>query len=351
MKSRLLRLVGILVMAWVAAVFLLATFESHSADSSIDGFWDAAWYSLVTLTTVGYGDMYPVSTAGRIIGVLLLVGSLGVLGTLVFKVSEHIHQLRERRKMGHTGTNFERHVLIIGWNEFARTITEQLIRANCRVAVVTDRKDDIDLINGQFGKESVFVLFSELRDVGILSKAGIDSASTILPNLPSDTDNLIAILNIKKEYPNKQFIVALDSPDLKSTFQTAGVTYVLSRNEIASKLIASYMFEPDVADYETDLLTSATDAGEYDIQQFRVVERNPYCGRTYGEAFAELKDLHNVILIGISKAEGSGRVLIKLPSDDVAVEAGDYLLMVLGGSSEAAISEMFDVRQGMLDVA
>ena len=111
------------------------------------------------------------------------------------------------------------------------------------------------------------------------------------------------------------------------------------------------MFEPDVADYETDLLTSATDAGEYDIQQFRVTARNPYCGRTYGEAFVELKDSHNVILIGISKAKGSGRVLIKLPSDDVAVEEGDYLLMVLGGSSEAAISEMFHVRQGMLDVA
>lgn len=351
MKSRLLRLVGLLLMAWIVAVFLLAMFESHHADASIDGFWDAAWYSLVTLTTVGYGDMYPVSTAGRIIGVLLLVGSLGVLGTLVFKVSEHIHQLRERRKMGHTGTDFEHHVLIIGWNDFARAITEQLIRANCRVAVVTDRKDDIDLINGQFGRERVFVLFAELRDVGMLSKAGIGAASTVLPNLPSDTDNLIAILNIRKEYPDKQFIVALDSPDLKSTFQTAGVTYVLSRNEIASKLIASYMFEPDVADYETDLLTSATDAGEYDIQQFRVTEQNPYRGRTYGEAFTELKIAHNVVLIGISKAEGSRRALIKLPSDGVVIEAGDYLLMVLGGSSEAGISEIFRVKQGMLDAA
>ncbi|MBN1858149.1 potassium channel protein [Candidatus Bipolaricaulota bacterium] len=350
MKSRLLRLVGLLLVAWVAAVLLLATFESYEAESSIHGFWDAAWYSLVTLTTVGYGDMYPVSTAGRIIGVLLLVGSLGVLGTLVFKVSGHIHQLRERRKMGHTGTDFKHHVMIIGWNEFARTITEQLIRANCKVAVVTDRKDDIDLINGQFAKERVFVLFSELRDVGMLSKAGIDDASTILPNLPTDTDNLIAILNIRKEFPDKQFIVALDSPDLKSTFQTAGVTYVLSRNEIASKLIASYMFEPDVADYETDLLTSATEAGEYDIQQFRVTKDNPFCGKTYGEAFSELKAKHNVVLIGISKLQQSARTLIKLPSDDVAVEAGDYLLMVLGGSSEAGISEMFHVNQGMLEV-
>jgi len=347
-KSRLLRLVILVLCVWAVLVSLLTVFESGQEDSTILSFWSAAWYSLVTLTTVGYGDMYPVTIAGKVIGALFLLGSLGVLGVLVYKVSERISQLRERRKMGYNGTNFKDHVVIIGWDDLAYSVTQELINADQRVAIITDKKDNIDLIREQYSKDDVFVLFADLKNVSLFEKAGVQNAGMVFMNLPTDTDKLIATLNIKKEYPGKRFVVTLDNADLKDSFQTAGVTYVLSKNEIASKLVASYIFEPDVAEYEADLLSSAKESHEYDIQEYRVTEDNPYLNNRYGEAFGDLKAKHNVLLIGIRKASGEDREMIKLPPDDVKIELGDHLIMIVNGVTERVISEMFKTQEGVL---
>ena len=347
MKSRFLRLVILVLCIWAVLVLLLGTFEIGHGDSPIRSFWDAAWYSLVTLTTVGYGDMYPVTIGGKVIGALFLLGSLGVLGGLVYKVSERLSQLRERRKMGYNGTSFENHVVIIGWDDFARSITQQLVDADQKVAIVTDRKDDTDLIRQQYSSDDVFVLFADLKNVSLLEKAGIRKAGILFANLQTDTDKLIAILNIKKEYPDKHFVVTLDDAYLKDTFRTAGVTYVLSKDEIASKLVASYIFEPDVAEYETDLMTSAKESDEYDVQQYRITDDNPFLNKTYGEAFDDLNARHNVLLIGICKASGANREIIKLPPDDMKIELGDYLIMIVNGVTEKIVSEMFKTKEGV----
>jgi voltage-gated potassium channel len=346
--TRLWQVVLPVALIWGILVISLTLAERGHADSPIQSVGDAAWYSLVTLTTVGYGDKYPVSVAGKAVGAVFLLGSLGVLGVLVYKVSEHISEIRERRRMGYNGTRFRKHVLIVGWDDFARSVANQLLNADLRVAVVTDNKDDVDLIYEQFPKDRVHVLFADLKDPLALEKAGIREAGMVFPNLETDTDKLVAILNIKREFPNSQFVVALDNEDLKGTFRAAGVTFVLSRGEIAAKMVASYIFEPDVAEYETDLLSSAKEAAEYDIQQFLVTADNPFIGRTYGEAFLDLKRVHNAVLIGITKEVDEKRELIKLPTDDVPIGAGDYIIMIVNGETERAISSTFGTSEGIL---
>jgi len=346
--AKLWRVILSVILIWGTLVILLAWTERSRPESPIRSVGDAAWYSLVTLTTVGYGDEYPVSVAGKAIGAVFLLGSLGVLGVLVYKVSEHITEIRERRRMGYNGTSFSRHVLILGWDDFARAVAHQLLSADLRIAIVTDVKDDVDLIYEQLPKDRVFVLFADLRDPLVLERAGIREAGMVFPNLKTDTDKLVAILNIKREFPHTQFVVALDNEDLRGTFRTAGVTFVLSRSEIAAKMVASYIFEPDVAEYETDLLASAKERDEYDIQQFLVTSDNPFLGRTYGEAFTELKRMHNIVLIGIAKANNGEHRLIKLPSDDVPIDEGDYILMIVNGETEQAISRMFGAAEGVL---
>jgi voltage-gated potassium channel len=337
-----------LLLAWAILVVLLAAVERGHEDSSIRSIGDAAWYSLVTMTTVGYGDKYPATTAGKVIGMGFLLASLGVLGVLVYRVSTHISEIRERRKMGLNGTRFERHVVILGWDDFARAVTRQLVNADVRVAIVTDKKDDVDWVREQFPKEQVFVLFADLSDISLLEKAGIERAGMVFPNLVSDTDKLIAVLNIRKEYPDAQFVVTLDSADLKDTFRAAGVAFILAQGEIAAKIVASYIFEPDVAEYEVDLMSSATAEAEYDIQQFRVGEGSPFLGREYGFAFSELKSRHNVVLIGLARHKDGERELMKLPDDDVAIERGDHLVVIVSGKTEKVVAELFGTVEGVL---
>lgn len=251
--------------------------------------------------------------------------------------------------MGLDGTTMKDHVVVVGWNDFSRSIIRQLIGAEREVAIITDRRDDVDLIYETFSEKSVFVLFTELNNIPLFTKANIEQSEVVFLNTRDDTDKLIAILNLKKAYKGLRYLVTLDNQDLKETFQSAGVTYVLSKNEIAAKLIASYIFEPDVAAFSSDLMSSTESAGHYDLQQYRVLPANPYAARSYGEAFWDLKKNYGTLLVGLSKPGGESRTLLKLPPDDTMIASGDYLILITDGVGEKNLAKLFGTREGKTD--
>ena len=175
-----------------------------------------------------------------------------------------------------------------------------------------------------------------------------EKANVIFINSGSDSDKLITILNIKKIYTDIEFVVILENSELKDTFVSAGVTYVLSKNEIASKLVASYIFEPAVADFTKDLITSTSNEQEneqeYDIQQYRITNQNPYLGAKYGTLFSELKSKYNIIAIGLNKGRTKG--LLKAPSDDERIEENDDVIVIANGANEKYMRDTFLVCEG-----
>lgn len=335
------------LLAYILLVLSLFLVESGRSGANINSIVDAAWYSIVTLTTVGYGDFYPVTALGKLIGFVLVIGSLGVIGYILGKLTEKFLDMREKNKLGLNGTDFKNHIILIGWDHFAATVTRQLVDSDHQVAIITENKDNVDLIYQEYSKDEVFVLVTDFKNIESFDKVNISTAFRTLVNLGDDTENLILILNIKNKFSDINFIVTLDNTELQETFKSAGVTYVLSRNEISSKLIASYIFEPDVASYTNDLITSAKETDEYDIQQFKVVDGNPYLGKTYGEAFSTLKSKHNVVLIGIAKNDNGNQTLLKLPSDDTEIDETDYLILIANGEKESALTDLFKIQEGI----
>ncbi|GAB4268831.1 MAG: hypothetical protein Kow0029_04440 [Candidatus Rifleibacteriota bacterium] len=336
------------IIIYLGLLYTLSLVECNNEGSNIKCFSDALWYSLVTLTTVGYGDFYPVTPVGKFLALIFILGSLGLLGFIIGKATEFISEIRWRKKMGHYGTNFENHVVIIGWNDFSLTMVKDLVQANQHIAIITDDKNDIELIQTEFSSDQVFCLFADLKNISMFEKANIKNAAMIFINLKDDTEKLISILNIKKEYAGAKFIVALDNSDLTDTFYSAGASFVLSKNEIASKLMASYIFEPDVADMTNELLTISHNNEDYDIKEFRVIETNPLSGKTYGEAFYELKKKFNVLAIGLCKCDKDGnRTIHKLPEDNLKIDIGDYLIIIMSGQATDQIQQLFATSEGI----
>ncbi len=242
------------------------------------------------------------------------------------------------------GTDFINHIIIIGWDSFAMDVTTQLINADKKVGIITNNKDDIDTINQYFCPKEVFVCISDINKFKSLDLLNVVRASAIFLNNGNDSDKLVSILSIKKILPAMKFVIVLDNMELKDTFVNAGVTYVLSKNEIASKLLASYIFEPIVADFTKELITSTSSEEGYDIQQYKVNEKNPYKGLSYRDMFFDLKERYNVISVGLSKKDGR---LLKMPNDDEMIEQGDYIVLIANGMSEKIIQKVFNVQEGI----
>ena len=147
----------VLVLAiYLILISLLVHFERDSDQSAITNYTNAIWYSIVTLTTVGYGDVYPVTIYGRIISYVFVFLSMGVYGFMIGQFASLITTFKQNKMLGYNGTTFENHVVIIGWNDFGHLVTEQLIGASKQVAIVTNDKDDISLIHERYDKKQVY---------------------------------------------------------------------------------------------------------------------------------------------------------------------------------------------------
>ncbi|XOV94542.1 MAG: potassium channel family protein [Bacteroidota bacterium] len=339
-------IVGALIL-YFTLITLLIYFEKDSKQASIIDYPNAVWYSLVTLTTVGYGDLVPATVFGRAIGFVFIMASIGVYGIFIGQITTLMATIKEEKHLGHNGTTMINHAVIIGWNEFGKMVLDQLISVGKQVAIVTNLRDDVDFIREKYTSKNVFILFSELDNHEFLKKAGIDSSSIVFVNLQNDTEKLVYILNMKKIYPKLEYVVTLDNGDLKNTFLAAGVTNTISKFEIASKLLASYMFEPDVATYSEDIMSVAKEDIDYDMKQFMVTDTNPYVGKAYQDVFFDLKTKYNGVLIGITKRDKYGnKRLLKNPLGDLRISVGDYLIIILNRKAFKLIRNIFGVDEG-----
>ena len=336
-----------LVLFYGTIIFLLHQIESEALGSSILGWQDGLWYVVATITTVGYGDVIPVTYWGRTLGFVVMLSSLGIYGFIISQITNFMNTIKERKELGLNGTTFKNHVVIIGWNDFSQSVISHLAGAGREVAIITKDRASIDTIREYYTDEKIFTLFTDFNNFEMLEKANIRDASVVFVNLNDDTEKLVYVINLRKHFADLNYVVTLDNGNLKNTFHAAGVTYAISKNEISSKLLASYIYEPDVAILTEEIIAYAHEDHEYDMKQIMVRSNNPFAGIFYEKVFFDLKKHCNVVLFGIVKISGAERKLLKNPDGDVKVEIGDYLIILMDRKGADKLKRHFNIEEGI----
>lgn len=340
--------IAVLFSVYAFLVFLMLELESAAPNARIISIQDGVWYAIATLTTVGYGDLVPVTYSGRMLGFVFLLSSLGIYGFVIGQITNVMRTVKENKAMGLNGTNFENHVIIIGWNDFSQSVIGHLIAAGKKVGIITKDKHDIEIIREYYTTEEVYILYSDYNNFDLMEKSNIRKASIVFINLGDDTEKLVYVINIKKHFTNLNYVVTLDNGNLKSTFHHAGVTYAISKNEISSKLLASYIYEPDVALFTEEIIAYAHHDDEYDMKQVQVKDGNPMIGVYYDKAFFDLKKESNVVLVGIVKVIDGQRKMLKNPEGTLTIDKGDYLVLLMDRRGQQKLKRLFHIEEGLL---
>ena len=330
----------------IALVFLSAIlffmFEEDKAAST------SVYWALITMTTVGYGDISPESTPGRLVAIVLACFGLLIYSYIGITIMSIVMEHNLSGVFGMHKTKYKHHFVICGWTSLSDVVLSELLTEYRQIAVITEEQDDIIIIKRKGDAKNIFPIYGDPSKIDILEQANIREASVVVLCMDDDSKNLITALHIKELNPRARIIVRTERAELRKTMKIAGVTYVVTPDVMAGRLIASAAFEPEVANFIEDV-TSATDVGGYDIRQYTISENHV---GSIGQLSKMFRDKTQTTLVGIAKKkplEGTKEARWEVypnPEDNVKIRAGDMVLLLGNDEQFKKVEEHLSAIQG-----
>ena len=284
--------------------------------------WDAFYMTIISLTTVGYREVHPLSRAGEAFTTALLVGGVGtvlysftLLGARVIEGS--LHNPWERRRVMHMLEQLENHFIVCGYGRIGAIVVDDFERQ--RVPYVVIERDPARLqILREAGR---LVVEGDASSEEVLSRAGVARARGLIAAVSTDAENVYAILSARLMQPSLYIIGRAESDESARKLKKAGADRVISPYQIGGLHMAQLALRPAVVEFVQ--LATSSEFMDLSMEQVEVRADGPLVGQTI--VGANLRQGFGVIVVGIRRA--SGRMEFN-PASDARMEAGDSLVLL-----------------------
>lgn len=313
-------LVGMLVIMLIGTVCFY-----HTEQPNIEGlsFWDSLWWSFVTVTTVGYGDYFPVSLVGRIVAVILMISGIGAFGFVTAAVASAFVEINVKRRMGLLKLDLNKHIIIVGWNKRCLNIIEELVREMPEKKIVVI--DEIDNMETEY-KQVHFVRGKGTED-SVLEKAAVKKASLaiVLANEKgegeegADARAVMVCLAINHLNPNLHLVAEVLNDEHLPHFKRANVDEVFVSSMVSSKLLVRGALYPRVSHTVNELLTNSRGSEFYEV---------PLPEDYEGMKFAELVNRFIQEGKGIPIGIANNKSTYVNPEKDYEIQKGDIVIYI-----------------------
>ena len=311
-----------LILSVCIAVFIIIA--GSAGYMVIEGWnWvDAVYMTVITLATVGFGEVHEIGTIGRIYTIILILMGVSffvfVAGSVVqFMVEGRILTIMGRRKLDKKINRVKNHYIVCGYGRIGRVICKHLKTRPMDVVVIERSEDQIPIME----EDGVLYLCEEATEESALIKAGIKRAKGLVASLATDIDNVFLTLTARQLNPDLLIIARASNPAGKAKLRAAGADTVESPYEIGAVSMAQRILRPTV----TSFLDFALTYKRRDIQ----MEEIPIDPDS-GLANVMLKDSglrqnYNLIIIAIKKTDG---IMEFNPSFERKILPGETLVAV-----------------------
>lgn len=293
-------------------------------------FSDAAYMTVITLSTVGFREPWPLSANGRLwtIGVISfgIVTVFHALGTLVsMTVSGELRSLRERQRMDKRLEQMKGHVILCGFGRMGALVGQELVRREQPfVAIDTDKTVEEDL-----RELGVHYRIGDATDDDVLLRAGLLHARALVIALPSDADNVYITLSARSFRSDITIIARAENPTTEAKLKRAGATRVICPQATGAMRIVDVLTKPTLVDF-VELANKGVDL---EIDEYILRDRSRLVGKTLRES--HVRGATGAMVVAIKRAAGKAVVN---PDPDAVLDAGDTLILV----GPAGVSSMLD---------
>jgi voltage-gated potassium channel len=287
---------------------------------------DSLYMTVITLSTIGYGEVNPVSQPGRIFTLILIVMGVGfflyVIGNVVqFLVEGRIRLVLGRHKLDKQIGQLNNHFIVCGYGRMGRALCRYLKQKRLKFVVIEKNEIRIPVMN----RDHVLFIAGEATIEENLQKAGIGRASNLIAALGTDADNVLLVLLAKGLNPNLYVVARASQNASKKPLDTAGADVVVSPFDVGARRMAHAVLRPNVirllefafADEDTD----------FHIEEIAVTESSKLVGVSLIDS--RIRQDYNLMILSIVKADGE---MVFNPSADTTIRSDEKVIAV--GSSD-----------------
>ncbi len=283
---------------------------------------DSFYMTVITISTVGYGEVHPLSPDGRIFASFLIIVTLGTV-FYVFtmfgqffiegEISGVFAKTRRQKKMN----KLKNHYIVCGYGKIGRTVVKGLEKEGVPFVVIDNNHD----LESEFEEKSYFFLIDDATEEEVLKNAGVERAKAVISLLPTDADNLYVSITAKGLNPSVLVVTRAVDEKAEIKMKKVGVDHVISPYKIAGNRILNSALKPTVVEF-LELVTHR----EYlhlGLEEIRIDESSPLHGKSIRDL--DLRKRYGVIVIAIKRKNGE---MIFNPDPEEIFEAGDTVVIM-----------------------
>jgi voltage-gated potassium channel len=295
------------------------------------GALDSLYMTVITITTVGFGEVAPLDTGGKVLTVGLIVSGVGsvsyaAVAGVEFVVEGHLRDYLEKRRMDRAIGSLDGHLIVCGFGRVGRHLAATLDRDGEAFVVVDDVEDKV-LESDDLGYLTVL---GDATSEHVLIQAGLDRARGLVACVNSDADNVLVTLTAKGLYPTCTVIARVKADENEMKLHRAGADRVISPSTIGGRRIAQILTRPAVADFLDGIGGGAVD---YTLEEVPVTETSELGGITLRDA--AIRERFGCTVLALRHVDRPG--LDTHPTATMTLQIGD-VLVVMG--SEDDVTDM-----------
>ncbi|MCX6002094.1 MAG: potassium channel protein [Chloroflexi bacterium] len=303
---------------WFIALFSLLAFGTagYMLIQQWD-FFDSLYMTVITIATVGFGEVHPLSAAGRIFTIVLTLGGVGtafyILTSIVQATLESEFGSFRRSRMDARIRKLNNHFVLCGYGRVGEAIASTLKQQKADFVVIDHSMNSYT----RAMQQDCLSILDDATNHAVLKRAGIEKARSLITAFGDDAYNTYAVLTAREINPRLTIIGRANNDDAARRLKQAGATHIILPEVIGGMQMARLATRPTTVQFiETVLLGKE---GEFVVEEVYIGENSTLIG-------ASIKDIEErftgVRILAIREKDGN---IVINPSLDTGVEAGGSL--------------------------
>ncbi|HNX58052.1 MAG TPA: potassium channel family protein [Spirochaetota bacterium] len=286
--------------------------EKRNPESLYKNIWDGIWWGFVTISSTGYGDKFPTSVAGRVIGIFIMVSGLVLTVTISGTIASVMVDRKLKEGQGLQKVNLNEHIVLCGWNAQGEKILEGFQTVASRgkkpVSIALVNELSIETLNEiQFSYRTKLLNIEFVRgkftQEQVLDKANIGKANSVIILADSSGENTLAnadertilcVFSVSNMNPGAHISVELVNKQNEQHLKNTSVENIIVTGEFNSYMLVNSAMSPGIPQAAKEILNLSFG----NILASEEIPGN-FVGKKFGDAFHYFKKERNRMLVGI----------------------------------------------------